>query len=132
MNKIAIIFLLIFVFGLAYAKHFWAGDEMGLDQVKKTWGCVPLDEELFKKSGEDVRAKMACSILQSKKFIGKSVGEIRERLGAPTGFYYRDIFPAYMIKVGTSPKDTSWQIVFELDKNRKVTGVFVHKNCCYD
>jgi hypothetical protein len=56
--------------------------------------------------------------------------EIRELLGTADGYYFSDVFPAYMIHRSQDPKGDSWQIVFLLTNDRRVDDVVVHKNCC--
>lgn len=118
--------------GQLLAKHFWGGTTMTSSDVKKKWGSQDFDESGFKNGDMNQRSKMAYSILKnSKQYVGKSVGDIRKNLGPHDGFYYKDVFPSYLIQVGKSKTEETWQIVFELDGNRNVSDIFVHKNCCY-
>lgn len=111
------------------AKHFWRGEILSANVVANRWGTETLNIDKFRDGDEKVRAKMAYSLLQKQKeFYGVFVTDIRNRFGAPDGFYFSDTFPAYMIQ--RSESEGSWQIVFLLNKERKVTEVIVHKNCC--
>ena len=50
--------------------------------------------------------------------------------GNPTRFYITEFVPAYLIEVAKTRAHDSWQILFRIDLDRKVTKVVVHKNCC--
>jgi hypothetical protein len=134
MKKVLMITISIMTFSsvsLAIAKHFWRGEIMPRDKVCKTWVGAPFDSKKFKNGDEAAKASMACSLLKRQnEFIGKDRSEIREDLGDFDGFYFSDMFPAYMIQSGNSKDQDSWQIVFLLDNNEKVSEVVVHKNCC--
>lgn len=115
-----------------FSKHFWSGTTMSTSDVKKKWGTLQFEEKKFQKGDSALRAQMTYSILQnSKQYLGKSVVDIRKALGPHDGFYYKDVFPAYLIHIGKNKKEETWQIVFELDSKRNVIDIFVHKNCCY-
>lgn len=116
--------------GLAVAKHFWRGKTMSVPAVEKTWGHDPFDACRFREGDAKTRSKMAKSMMSSKQFIGKSSEEIRKELGSWDGYYFPDMFPAYIIQDGRIEKGDTWQIVFLLDQHQKVTEVIVHKNCC--
>lgn len=134
MKKILIIassLVLLSSLSLAIAKHFWRGETMSTERVCKTWAERPFDSKLFAGADESMRASMACSLLKSQRnFVGKDRAEIRKDLGDFDGFYFTDMFPAYMIQSGKSKDEESWQIVFLLDRHEKVSEVIVHKNCC--
>lgn len=109
----------------------WPGKVLTRDEVKKRWGDSPIDLEKFKNGNEESRARFAYAIIvNEKKYIGKSVNEIRSFFGQPDGFYFKDIFPAYLIQLAKTQKDEAWQIVFSLNNKGVVDSVFVHKNCC--
>lgn len=117
--------------GFVAAKHFWRGETMKIKEVCKKWGQTPFNENEFRKGNEAVRARMACSLLHNqKKYLGKDRSEIRRKLGDHDGFYFSDMFPAYMIQSAKSKEEDSWQIVFFLNRNEKVSEVMAHKNCC--
>ena len=104
---------------------------MPLQKVKQTWGGADFSAEKFKTALPSEKAKMAYSLINNKKYIGKSVLEIREELGDPDGYYFSDLYPAYKITDPPLQKgDDVWQIVFLIDKNKKISEVVVHKNCC--
>ncbi len=120
-----------FVFSIAVAKHFWRGELMPKNKVCQTWGTAPFDSKAFKGSSEETKATMACSLLEKQKqFIGKDTLEIRAELGNYEGHYFSDMFPTYMIYSAKSRAESSWQIVFLIDRNQKISEVVVHKNCC--
>jgi hypothetical protein len=113
------------------ADHFWRGKTLSADEVGKRWGKTELNIEKFQKGDEKVRAAMAYSLLKNQgQYKGKFVLDIRKDFGSPDGFYFSDVFPAYLIQRAHSQNEEAWQIVFLLDKDRKVQKVIVHKNCC--
>jgi len=105
---------------------------LNYSQVVKKWGSMPFDPVKFKKSEINERAPLAASILKEKKsYFGKTVRELREIFGTPDGFYHLDWNPAYLIHEAKDENDATWQLVFLIDKDRKVSDIIVHKNCCY-
>lgn len=117
--------------GFSVAKHFWRGETMSQSKVEKKWGSSPLNLEEFRNGELKSRAKMAFSLLKDqKKFFGKDVWEVRKEFGDPDGFYFKDMFPAYIIDEGVGEDPDTWQVVFMLDKHNKVSEIIVHKNCC--
>jgi hypothetical protein len=115
---------------IVFAQHFWHGETMSITEAKKKWGNEVFDPKQFKSGNIDVRAKMAASLAADKRYIGKSPLNIREDLGDPDGYYFSDVFPAYLIQEGKNNKEESWQIVFLLDRGRKIEKTIIHKNCC--
>lgn len=114
-----------------YAQPFFGGKTMKKAAVQKKWGAEKLDFEKFKNGSYEIKSKMAFSIMSDKSFIGKPIEFIREKLGTPDGYYFIDIYPAYIIQEGTNSKEETWQIVFKLNEKFAVREVVVHKNCCY-
>ena len=131
--KYKIFFLLLLALStLAVAKHFWRGKLKPLNDVCALWGEQKFSIEKFKSGNESERAKMACDLLKNQnKFKGFDLLKLRATLGSHDGFYFTDIFPAYMIYTGASTSEDSWQIVFLLNNDKKVDEIVVHKNCCY-
>ncbi len=131
MKKIIFLVLFIFSLGVLGVQHFWRGQVLSADDVGKKWGTSELKIDEFKKGNEKIRASMAHSLVKRQKdFVGTFVTEIRKKFGDPDGFYFSDVFPAYMIHRGKTNQEESWQIVFLLNNDRKVEKVIVHKNCC--
>lgn len=133
--KLSIVMVLLLSLPFMYikAKHFWRGETMSLRKVCKTWGVLPLDIAQFKQAEEDetIRAKMACSLLQNQQnYIGKTPREIRELFGDYTGYYFNDTIPTYVIKIAEKKGQDTWQIVFLIDLQGKISQIIVHKNCC--
>lgn len=129
---VGIIILIAAMGGLSlYAQPFFGGKTMKKAEVQKKWGAEKLDLEKFKIGEREIKAKMAFSIITDKSLIGKSIDFIREKFGAPDGYYFIDIYPAYIIQEGTNSKEETWQIVFKLNEKYEVREVIVHKNCCY-
>jgi hypothetical protein len=115
---------------LAFA-HFWRGKTLSPEEVAARWGRAPLNLESFRKGPAAARASMAHSILlMQKQLKGKFVLDLRKEFGEPDGFYFSDVFPAYLIQEGKTRQDETWQIVFLLDRARKLDKIIVHKNCC--
>lgn len=100
------------------------------DDVKKRWGNEKLEYDKFKNGDVSIKAKMAYSIILDRSLINKNVKFIREKFGSPDGFYFIDIYPAYIIQEGSKSKDETWQIVFKLDIHFNFRDIIVHKNCC--
>lgn len=129
----AIIFSMIAIFAGAawvYASHPWLGKTLSPDQVQRRWGQEAFDEVKFKNGDQGQRAKMAFSLMTSKKMLGMKAVEIRDRLGRFDGHYFSESYPTYLIQTATKKGEESWQIVFLIDKERKTKEVIVHKNCC--
>lgn len=127
-----IFFLLVLALSaLGSAKHFWRGKLKPMDEVCAKWGDKKFNIEKFKSGTEPERAQMACDLLKNQnQFKGFDLLKLRATLGSHDGFYFTDIFPAYMIHSGASKSEESWQIVFLLNNDKKVDEIVVHKNCC--
>ena len=108
---------------------------MNIKKVCRRWGTETLNTKKFKSANENesLRAKMACSLIKNKKqYLGKSQAEIRKIFGDYSGHYFSDTIPAYLIETAEKKGDDSWQIVFLLNNNWKVSNIAVHKNCCFE
>lgn len=103
---------------------------MSPSNVEKTWGNASFDAKKFREGDIKTRAQMAKSLLTSKKYLGKTTAEVRAELGNWDGYYFTDMFPAYLIQEGDGKNRDSWQIVFLLDRKYRVAELIVHKNCC--
>ncbi len=133
MRKYIVVPLFFFAFcALAFAgvKHFWRGETMPLKQAEKRWGSEAFDSQKFKSQPTNGRAKMVASLIKNKVLIGKNRLEVRELLGSQDGYYFTDMYPAYMIYEDPKVDGEAWQIVGLLDKEYKVREVIIHKNCC--
>lgn len=132
MIVVSIVFFGAIWAAIAGVRMFWRGETLADSKVCERWGDTPFDAKKFKDSeSEQIRAKMACSLLKNQKtFIGKDRSDIRKELGDFDGFYFSDMFPAYMIHSATTRTEDSWQIVFLIDRKEAVSKVVVHKNCC--
>lgn len=113
-----------------YASHPWLGKTLSASQVRDRWGDEVFEETKFKNGDVKSRAKMAFSLLSSKKMLGLKAAEVRTRLGDFDGHYFSETYPTYLIQVANKAGEESWQIVFLIDKDRKTREVIVHKNCC--
>lgn len=104
---------------------------MTADGAAKRWGSVEFDSSKFKTGDTKIRALMTSSLQKHEnQFKGKSALEIRELLGPFDGFYFTDAYPTYLIQIGKSHSEDTWQIVFLLDDDRLVKKIIIHKNCC--
>lgn len=112
----------------AVAKHFWRGQTLPVDKVAQTWGTEAFDAKKFRDGGVAVRAKMASSVLRLNPLKGKTPEEVRSALGSWDGYYFSDMFPAYIIQDGRVQSGGTWQIVFLLDRKQRISEVIVHKN----
>lgn len=127
------LFVIIFLFSISAlcVQHFWRGETISTAEAQKRWGAATFDAKKFKSGDTKTRASMAASIQKKEKeFRGKTVMEIREMLGTNDGFYFTDVYPAYLIQIGKTHKEETWQIVFLLNNQRRVERVIIHKNCC--
>lgn len=111
-------------------------DYLSTGEACRRWGERPLDVATFRSAEEDkpTRAAMACSLLRTQDdYVGMHRREILMLFGSPDGYYYTEMQPTYLIEVaktGTQRTQDTWQIVFLIDRDRKVYEVVVHKNCC--
>lgn len=113
-----------------YASHPWLGKTLSPNQVQQRWGQEAFDESKFRKANHSQRARMAFSLMTSKKLLGLTPAEVRERLGHFDGHYFSESYPTYLIQTATKKGEETWQIVFLIDQERKTKEVIVHKNCC--
>ena len=106
---------------------------MAVGEVCARWGEGPLDVAAFRAAAGDepARAAMACSLLKSQDdYAGMPVSEIRRLFGEFEGHFWNEVQPTYLIEIAETKADDSWQIVFLHDRDRRVTKIVVHKNCC--
>ena len=118
---------------LLAAWNFLRGDYLSVSEVCRRWGERPLDVAAFRSAEEDesTRAAMTCSLLKNQNdYVGMHRLEILTLFGHPSGYYYTEMTPTYLTEVAKTRAQDSWQIVFRLDRDRKVSEVVVHKNCC--
>lgn len=105
----------------------WKGQTLSAKEVLAKWGSQKFDAKKFKSGNEIDRSKMAYSLLNDQSYIGQSGSKIYEDLGSYSGFFFSDNIPAYLIQFANKPGDIEWQIVFVMDKNRKVSEVIVQE-----
>ncbi len=135
---------LIFCLGITSLKSLYAKDfilkreYMPLSEVKKRWGQKTFQTHLFKSNKDPIfRAKMAYDLINKKLYIGKPKNQVIKDLGSPTGFFFNDMVPSYLIGKGRTQINghftgETWQIVFMLTRDgQKVASVKIHKQCCY-
>lgn len=121
----------VIIFSYVYAKHIWKGEVLPAALVMKKWGKSDFDLEKFKANKPGDRAAMAYSMMTNKKFLGRSPLDIKKDLGQASGYYFSDSYLTYLIPESPANENEIWQIVFLLNKERTVSEVIVHKNCCY-
>lgn len=122
---------ILFAVSTQAALPLWRGKTLSLHEVEKRWGKIEFNASGFKSGNVKTRASMAASLLKKQKELkGKSVQSIRELLGPNDGFYFTDVYPAYFIQIGKNHSEETWQIVFLLDRERRIDEIIVHKNCC--
>jgi hypothetical protein len=132
----ALLVLTTLSFGSALAaEKLWRGSIMNAESAAKRWGSAEFDSAKFKSGDVKIRATMAAALQKQllKKegqFIGKTATEVRDLLGPFSGFYQTDAYPTYLIEVGKSHAEETWQVVFLLDRDRRVKSMMIHKNCC--
>lgn len=74
---------------------------------------------------------MACSLLRNQHdYVGMHRLEVLRLFGYSSDYYYTDMTPAYLIEDAKTKARDSWQIVFRIDRDRKVSEIFVRKVCC--
>ena len=74
---------------------------------------------------------MACSLLKNQAdYVGMHSVEIEPLFGEFTGYYYTETQPTYLIERAKTKAGDTWQIVFLIDHDRRVSEIIVHKNCC--
>ena len=118
---------------LTAAWYFLRGDYLSVSEVCRRWGERPLDVAAFRSAEGDefTRAAMVCSLLRNQDdYVGMGREEIMTLFGNPTGYYNTEMLPTYLIEVAKTRAHDSWQILFRIDRDGKVTKVVVHKNCC--
>ena len=136
MKKSILVIITILCFSYVQAKHFWRGELMNIKKVCKKWGKAPLNVSKFKavegnEDEEAIRAKMTCSLLKNQKqYIGKDTLNIKKLFGNYTGHYFSEMYPTYIIETAKTKEQNTWQIVFFINRQRKVSKIVVHKNCC--
>ena len=118
---------------LSAAWNFLWPDHLSVAEVCGRWGERPLDVTAFRSAEDDesTRAAMACSLLRNQQdYVGMHRLEILRLFGYSSGYYYTDMTPAYLIEDAKTKARDSWQIVFRIDRDRKVSEIFVRKVCC--
>ena len=113
--------------------HLLSSDYLSAREVCHRWGERPLDMAAFRSAGEDEsgRAAMACSLLRTQDdYVGMDPPEIARLFGNFSGYFHTELYPTYLIEVADTRDQDTWQIVFLLGRDRAVSKVVVHKNCC--
>ena len=108
-------------------------DRLSLGEVCRRWGEQPLDIAAFRsaEADESTRAAMVCSLLKVQEdYVGMHRREIGPLFGSFSGYYLTELHPTYLIEVAETGERGSWQIVFLIDRDGKVSEAFVHRNCC--
>ena len=117
----------------AFKEFIRSFEFMSVGEVCERWGDGPLDVAAFRAAEDDEakRAAMACSLLKNQDdYAGMSVSEIRHLFGEFEGHFWSEAQPTYLIEIAETRAEDTWQIVFLHDRDRRVTKIVVHKNCC--
>lgn len=101
---------------------------MSLGEAKKRWGNEAFNAKKFREGDAIARSKMVVSLIETKKFLGKTVRQVREELGRPDGYFWSDRIPAYFIEEGWKKKTDSWQLVLLPGEDGYIHEVRIHKN----
>lgn len=104
---------------------------MDISEAKKRWGHEQFNPEIFKKGDAKTKASMAVSLIEDKRYIGKTRQDVRKELGDFSGHYFSESIPTYIIHEGWQKEgEDTWQLVFLLNRDRVIKEVRIHKNCC--
>jgi hypothetical protein len=129
MRRLFLFFVAWHFFGTAHAQLMWLGKKMSVEKAEARWGKHSFDEKKFKEGDLPTRSKMAASLVRHKhKWIGKSLVDVRAKLGAHDGFYFNDTVPAYLITRASKADEESWQVVFLPDIEYKVKEIIIELN----
>jgi len=113
---------------LAAKTYLSRWETMSLDKAKKRWGESPFDPVKFKNGDLKTRSSMVVDLIKSKYFIGRDTNVVREELGAYSGFFWSDTIPVYIIEEKSEKNPKTWQIVFLIDQNWKITEIRIQNN----
>lgn len=130
---ISIVLGLLGVSGLVAAsalKSHVIGSTLSAKDAEKRWGRMDFNEAKFKSGSIEERAKMASDLLTKRQLIGIPLPTIRDKLGEPTGYFWNDQIPAYLLNEGWKTDQDVWQLVFLPGKDGKVGDIIINKNCC--
>src|SRR5205823_1673275 len=104
---------------------------MNVSDASKRWGNKTFSPESFMKGSIEERAAEAADLVKKQTLVGKTADEVVQMLGPTSGYFWSDHFPTYFVEEGWSKKKDSWQLIFLLNSDDKVTEIKIHKNCCY-
>lgn len=96
----------------------------------KKFGSEKFTIEKFRSSSSAERGKMVVSLIESRRYIGKSPEQVRKDLGRFDGYLWNDSIPAYFLNEGWKTKTDTWQVVFLLNRKGLVEELRIHRNCC--
>ncbi|MBK9294118.1 MAG: hypothetical protein IPM57_06685 [Oligoflexia bacterium] len=98
-------------------------------QARLSWGGKPFDGLEFQTASINKKAAMVADIISNKRFIGKSIEQVKIELGAPTGGYFNyDTNLTYTIYVSG---ETIWELVLVTSHETGVVQrVLIYKRCC--
>jgi hypothetical protein len=101
---------------------------MSIAEAKKRWGETKFTTEAFKNSPEEQRGKFIASLINSKYGLGKTAQQIKNELGAFSGFFWRDSIPVYIVDRKSKTDGKTWQIVFLTNEKGIVIDVKIQNN----
>lgn len=128
-KKLFLGFILFMSMSVIAVDSFWPGKVLSVEQVQKKWGNEKFDVKKFHDGSVSVRASMTYDLLKRQnEFFGKKAPEIRALLGDFSGYYFSDVYATYIVEEGSKIGDDVWQIVFLIDRDRKIKKIIVNKN----
>ncbi len=117
---------------LTETKKYFGYEFISLATAERRCGVEQFDSERWKAGDEKTRASMVVDLIRSKKYIGRSIGEVRKELGEWEGYFNSDEIPAFIFESKRAGSQDTWQVLFFPDREGRITEVRIHKNCCYD
>ncbi len=90
------------------------------------WGRTPFVARHFREAETNEKSTMVADLISKKYFIGKSIENVKLKLGPSTGGYYNsDVNLAYTVRIDGK---TIWDIVFVVNQStNKVTRLLIYK-----
>ncbi len=121
---VALVLLVMTAFAVYRFDNYMFGWEAGL-----YWGRTPFVSQQFREAATNEKASMVADLIFKKYFIEKSIEQVKDELGQPTGGYYNyDTNLTYTIH---SDRKTIWELVFIVNHaTGNVRNILIYKRCC--
>ncbi len=130
------IFFLFYFFVLypTFNQYWYVTHEaVPIETMKKKWGNIPFDAAKFRNGTPEIRAVMAADLIQSRRYLGKSLDFVYKELGDGDLPRIEGPISEYTLE---SPSDT-WKgnalyyLDFFYDRDTKIiSDVSVTQECC--